>query len=97
MTSFYYLVKVDHGFRMDADELQAGPVALKELCKQPEKDGPHLLVLEHTHTHTHITHQAAMPQMQSDKVIIQQTCFFFLHLGYGLLSVSTPTPTLTSL
>lgn len=75
MTWFYYLVKVDHGFRMDADELQAGPVALKELCKQPEKDGSHLLVLEHTHTHT--THQAAMPQMQSDKVIIQQTCFFF--------------------
>lgn len=51
MTLFYYLVKVDHRFRMDADELQAGPVALKELCKQPEKDGPHLLVLEHTHKH----------------------------------------------
>lgn len=43
-----YLVKVNNGFRMDADELQARPVTLEELCKQPEKDGPHLLVLEHT-------------------------------------------------
>lgn len=47
-----YLVKVNNRFRMDADELQARPVALEELCKQPEKDGPHLLVLEHrTRTH----------------------------------------------
>lgn len=34
---------------MDADELQARPVALEKLCKEPEKDGPHLLVLENTH------------------------------------------------
>lgn len=34
---------------MDADELQARSVALEELRKQPEKDGPHLLVLERTH------------------------------------------------
>lgn len=27
-------------------ELQARPVALEELSKQPEKDSPHLLVLE---------------------------------------------------
>lgn len=32
---------------MDADELQTRPVALKQLCKQPEEDRPHLLVLEH--------------------------------------------------
>lgn len=57
-----YLVKVNNGFRMNADKLQARPVALEELCKQPEKDRPHLLVLEHTHTNT--THQTAMPQMQ---------------------------------
>lgn len=42
---------------MDANELQARPVALEELCKQPEKDGPHLLVLEHTHKHTHVNTQ----------------------------------------
>ena len=48
MSLLSYLVKVNNGFRMDADELQARPVALEELCKQPEKDGPHLLVLEHT-------------------------------------------------
>lgn len=45
----YYLVKVNNWFRMDADELQARSVALEELRKQPEKDGPHLLVLEWTH------------------------------------------------
>lgn len=50
--SLSYLVKMNHRFRMDADELQARPVALEELCKQPEKDGPHLLILEHTHTRT---------------------------------------------
>lgn len=44
-----YLVKVNNWFRMDADELQARSVALEELRKQPEKDGPHLLVLEQTH------------------------------------------------
>lgn len=38
---------------MDADELQARPVALEELCKQPEKDGPHLFVLARTRKHTH--------------------------------------------
>lgn len=45
----YYLVKVNNGFRMDADELQARSVALEELRKQPEKDGPHLLVLQGAH------------------------------------------------
>lgn len=43
---------MNNRFRVDTDELQAGPVALEELCKQPEKDGPHLLVLEHMNTHT---------------------------------------------
>lgn len=45
-----YLVKVNNWFRMDADKLQARSVALEELRKQPEKDGPHLLVLEKRHT-----------------------------------------------
>lgn len=44
---------------MDPNELQARSVALEELCKQPEKDGPHLLVLEHKH----VIHQKAMLQM----------------------------------
>lgn len=48
-----YLVKMNNRFRMNADELQTGPVALEELCKQPEEDGPHLLILEHTHKYTH--------------------------------------------
>lgn len=42
-------MKVYNWFRMDADKLQARSVALEELRKQPEKDGPHLLVLEKTH------------------------------------------------
>lgn len=48
-----YLVKVNYRFRMDADELQARPVALEELCKKPEKDGPHLLVLKKQKKTTH--------------------------------------------
>lgn len=39
------LVKVNYRFRMDADKLQAGPIALEELCKQPKKDGSDFLVL----------------------------------------------------
>lgn len=76
-----YLVKMNNRFRMDADELQARPVALEELCKQSEKDGPHLLILEHTHacmherTHAYMTHQTAMPQFQSNNLIMQQTCY----------------------
>lgn len=45
-------MKVNNWFRVDADELQAGSVALEELRKQPEKDGPHLLVLGEEKTHT---------------------------------------------
>lgn len=70
--SLSYLVKVNNRFRMDADELQARPVALEELCKQPEKDSPHLLVLKkHTQRQTIKPHQTAMPQMQYDKFILQ--------------------------
>lgn len=76
--SLSHLVKMNNGLRMDADELQARPVALEELCKQPEKDGPHLLVLEHTHTHTIMTHQTAMPLMYPDKLIMQHTCYLSL-------------------
>lgn len=43
---------------MDADELQAGPVALEKLCKEPEKDSPHLLVLENTQARAH-THDSS--------------------------------------
>lgn len=59
-----YLVKMNNWFRVDADELQARPVALEELCKQPEKDGPHLLILEHgthkTRTSSHSYAKAAL-------------------------------------
>lgn len=41
-----HLVKVNHGFGMDANELQARPVALEELCKQAQEDGPHFFILE---------------------------------------------------
>lgn len=55
-----YLVKVNYRFRMDPYKLQARPVALEELCKQPEKDSSHLLVLEQTnksmHARTHTRH-----------------------------------------
>lgn len=56
--SLSYLVKVNNRFRMDADELQARSVALEELCKQPEKDSPHLLVLKKkTHRQTNLIKQ----------------------------------------
>lgn len=38
-------MKVNYRLRMDADKLQAGPIALEELCKQPKKDGSDFLVL----------------------------------------------------
>lgn len=71
---------------MDADELQTRPVALEKLCKEPEKDSPHLLVLENTHTHT--THQKAMPQLHSDKSIMQQTLFSMRIMGNHQLVLS---------
>ena len=45
MCSLSHLVKVNHGFGMDSNELQTGPVALEQLCKQAQEDGPHLLIL----------------------------------------------------
>lgn len=38
-------MKVNYRFRMDADKLQAGPIALEELCKEPKKDSSDFLVL----------------------------------------------------
>lgn len=50
-------MKVNYRFRMDADELQAGPIALEELCKQPKKDSSDFLVLEHTVMHTYLANK----------------------------------------
>lgn len=54
---------------MDTNKLQARPVALEELCKQPEKDSPHLLVLKEyihtdkTHAYHNMTHYSVLPQV----------------------------------
>lgn len=45
---------------MDADKLQAGPVALEELSKQPEEHGSHLLILKHKGERGESAHKHAM-------------------------------------
>jgi len=74
---------------MDADELQARPVALEELCKQPEKDRPHLLVLARTHKHTRTkTNKATLLIKQLFRkcgLMVNDATFVFRVMGYRQL------------